>query len=180
MSSAEHEPIGDDYEGAGGAGREAAGGETVVPASPEEAWEAVTDPDQLGEWLGDVTELELEPGGGLSVRVDDEPREGFVEEVSEPRRLVFWWSADGAEASRVEIELEPFGDETIVRVIESRPLTVLDGDGDLAERIGGGAAPELCAGQSAAHICAGLGAAVRSHRARVAGRVHRAGALIAT
>lgn len=117
--------------------------ETVVPASPEETWQAITQPDQLGEWLGEVTELELEPGGDLAIEIDEERHEGFVEEVSESERLVFWWSADEAEASRVEIELEPIGDETVVRVVESRPLTLLDGEGDLAERIGGAAAPEM-------------------------------------
>ena len=124
--------------------RDAAVSETTVPASTEETWEAITDPDRLGEWLGDVTELELEPGGDIAVDVGDERREGFVEEVSEPRRLVFWWSSEEAEASRVEIELQPDGSQTRVRVVESRPLVVLDrGDADLAERIGGGATPQM-------------------------------------
>ena len=55
-------------------------------------------------------------------------RSGFVEEVEEPRRLVFWWRAPGEDATRVEIELEEDdGEGTGVRVTETRPLAMLDG-----------------------------------------------------
>src|SRR5215207_7670557 len=40
--------------------------EVLVPASPEETWEAITDPDQLGEWLGEDAAVELRPGGDLT------------------------------------------------------------------------------------------------------------------
>ena len=54
-----------------------AGSDVLVPASPEETWEAITDPDQLGGWLaGEAAELDLVPGGDLQI---DEPA-GFVEE----------------------------------------------------------------------------------------------------
>ena len=100
-----------------------AGSDVLVPASPEETWEAITDPDQLGEWLaGEDAELDLVPGGDL--RIDE--RDGFVEEVDAPRRFVFWWAAPGEESSRVEIDLEPEPDGTRVRVVESRPLRELD------------------------------------------------------
>ena len=107
--------------------------ETVVPASPEETWEAITDPERLGEWLGEGADVDLRPGGDL--RIDE--RDGFVEEVDEPRRLVFWWAAPGEESSRVEIDLEPEPDGTRVRVVESRPLRELDA--------ADARAPELCA-----------------------------------
>ena len=64
-------------------------------------------PSSSSEWLGEDAEVDLRPGGDLTIRVDDGERSGFVEEVDEPRRLVFWWSADDEESSRVEIELEP-------------------------------------------------------------------------
>ena len=100
--------------------------ETVLPGTPEEAWRAITESD----WLG---KLDPTPGG----RVCGEGREGFVEEVEAPRRLSFWWSTDGEDATRVEIELEETEDGTRVRVIESRPLAVLDAYGsDLGAAIG--------------------------------------------
>ena len=116
---------------------DAAERDVVVPASPEETWEAITDPDQLGEWLGDDAEIDLRPGGDLTIRVEEGERSGFVEEVDEPRRLVFWWTAGEEESSRVEIDLEPAVDGTRVRVVESRPLREL-------ERLSA-SQPELCA-----------------------------------
>ena len=58
--------------------------------------------------------------------------------------------AGDGEASRVEIELEPDDDGTRVRVVESRPLHVLDARGiEVESWLGGGSpevrAPELCA-----------------------------------
>ena len=99
--------------------------EVLVPATPEEAWEAITDPEQLGEWLAEDAEVELRPGGDLRIGLGDEERTGFVEEVDEPRRLVFWWAPGGEESSRVEIDLEPEPEGTRVRVIETRPLADL-------------------------------------------------------
>jgi uncharacterized protein YndB with AHSA1/START domain len=101
--------------------------EILVPAGPDETWEAITDPEQLREWLGRDAEVELEPGGELAIELEGEgERRGFFEEIDAPRRLVFWWSAEDAEASRVEIELEPEPAGTRVRVVESRPLALLD------------------------------------------------------
>jgi uncharacterized protein YndB with AHSA1/START domain len=103
--------------------------ETVVPATPPEAWRAVTE----SSWLGEGVRIEPRPGGDVS----GGGREGFVEEAEPPRRLVFWWRAAGGDATRVEIELRPAGDRTRVRVVESRPLAVLDAYGsDLGAAIG--------------------------------------------
>ncbi len=100
---------------------EQAESQTVVPATPEETWEALTDPGQVGEWFGEDAEVELRPGGDLVIG----ERSGFVEEVVEPSRFVFWWAGDGEESSRVEIELEPAVGGTRVRVVETRPLQAL-------------------------------------------------------
>lgn len=101
--------------------------ETVVQASREEAWRAVLESD----WLG--VRIDPRPGGG----VEGEGRGGFVEEADAPRRLAFWWGAEGEDSTRVEIELEEAEEGTIVRVAESRPLAVLDAYGsDLGAAIG--------------------------------------------
>lgn len=92
--------------------------ELVVPDEPERVWETLAEP----EWLGANASIELRPDG--DVRVGD--RSGFVEEADAPRRLTFWWSAEGEESTRVELELLPDLDGTRVRVVESRPLAALD------------------------------------------------------
>ena len=59
-----------------------AGTETVVvhsverdvelPVEPEEAWEAVSDPERLGHWLGGDVEMDPVPGGEFHIRFDGE------------------------------------------------------------------------------------------------------------
>lgn len=110
-----------------------ASSETVVPASLDETWESITQAEQLEEWLGDDVNIEFEPGGEVTVRDGEDERTGFVEEIAEPRRLVFWWSTDGADSTRVAIDLAPAEGGTRVRVVESRPLAVLDAPGGPAD-----------------------------------------------
>jgi len=115
--------------------------ELMVPEGAEEVWRSLAEPD----WLGEDAAIELREAG--DVRAGE--RDGFVEEADAPRRLVFWWSAPGDEATRVEIELDEVDEGTRVRVIESRPLEILDGR-DLAVEFGGrssgGADPVALAG----------------------------------
>jgi hypothetical protein len=49
-----------------------------------------------------------------------------VEDVSFPERLSFWWALDDEPASRVELRIEAHGESTRLRVVETRPLEVLD------------------------------------------------------
>ena len=92
--------------------------EITLPVAPDEVWDSLAEP----AWLGEDASIDLRPSG--EVRAGE--RSGFVEEVDEPRRLVFWWSRPGEDATRVEIELEAAGEQTVLRVLESRPLALLD------------------------------------------------------
>jgi uncharacterized protein YndB with AHSA1/START domain len=88
--------------------------EITLPATPAEVWDSLTEP----AWLGEDASIDLRPAG--------EVRVGFVEQADEPRRLVFWWSQPEEDATRVEIDLEETDGETVLRVVESRPLAMLD------------------------------------------------------
>jgi uncharacterized protein YndB with AHSA1/START domain len=93
--------------------------EITLHAPAREVWESLADAD----WLGEDASIDPRPAG--EVRCGE--RSGFVEEAEEPRQLVFWWSAPGEDATRVEVELEEDGHgATTVRVVESRPLALLD------------------------------------------------------
>jgi uncharacterized protein YndB with AHSA1/START domain len=114
--------------------------ELTVPEPAEEVWRSLAEP----EWLGEDATIELREAG--DVRAGE--RSGFVEEADAPRRLVFWWSAPGEEATRVELDLDETDAGTHIRVTESRPLAILDGR-DLAIEFGGmqgGAGPVATAG----------------------------------
>jgi uncharacterized protein YndB with AHSA1/START domain len=94
--------------------------EITLPATPDEVWDSLAEP----AWLGTDAAIDLQPAG----EVHAGERSGFVEEAEEPRRLVFWWSRPGEDATRVEISLDEDieGEATVVRVVESRPLALLD------------------------------------------------------
>ncbi len=96
--------------------------ELLIAASPDEVWDAVT-----GEgWLADEVILDLTPGGDAEFRSRDEVKTGWVEEVLAPERLAFWWAVDGEPATRVELTLTPAEHATRLRVVETRPLELLD------------------------------------------------------
>jgi uncharacterized protein YndB with AHSA1/START domain len=96
--------------------------ELVVDASPEEVWDAI-----VGDgWLADEVELDLRVGGDAIFRSGQQTRTGWVEDVLAPERLAFWWAVDGQPATRVELRVLTEQDATRVRVVESRPLDVLD------------------------------------------------------
>jgi uncharacterized protein YndB with AHSA1/START domain len=90
--------------------------ETLLPADPEEVWEALTDADRLAEWLAPEVELEPYEGGEISVRDGDDERTGTVETVIERERLTFTWARPGDEPSRVEwtVEAIPAGTRFVV------------------------------------------------------------------
>ena len=107
--------------------------EVVLPVPRERAWELITEPSELKEWLGD--EVEFEPEENAPLRVDD--REGVVEEVAEQERIVFRWGD-----SRVEWALEDAPGGTRFLVTEHRYA---------ADTITWG--PKLMALSGAANLC---------------------------
>jgi uncharacterized protein YndB with AHSA1/START domain len=108
--------------------------ELVLEAPVEEVWEAITGDG----WLAEEVFLDLRPGGEASFRSERETRTGWIEEALAPSRLTFWWSADDQPASRVELTLDPDQDgATRLRVVESRPLDVLDLVGTPLQRSSG-------------------------------------------
>jgi uncharacterized protein YndB with AHSA1/START domain len=90
--------------------------EIVVPESPAEVWEALTEPERLEEWFATEVELDARPGGrGVFRWGDGEEQRATVREVEEAERLVLDWD-DGGE---VVLELEEVPDGTRVRVVET-------------------------------------------------------------
>jgi uncharacterized protein YndB with AHSA1/START domain len=94
----------------------------LIDAAPETVWNAVT----ADGWLADEVDLDLRPGGDASFRSTDSVKTGWVEDVSAPNRLAFWWAADGEPATRVELTLHEERESTLIRVVETRPLDLLD------------------------------------------------------
>jgi len=89
--------------------------EVVVPAPPDEVWQALTEPERLEEWFANEVELDVRPGGAGLFRWDDgEERRAVVREVAPEERLVLDWDDEG----RVVFTLEEVPDGTLVSVRE--------------------------------------------------------------
>jgi uncharacterized protein YndB with AHSA1/START domain len=90
--------------------------EIVFPASPDEVWEALTDPEQLEEWFANDVELDVREGGDGVFRWDEgEVRRAKVLVVEPGERLVFDWADEG----EVEFTLEEVEEGTRLLVRES-------------------------------------------------------------
>jgi uncharacterized protein YndB with AHSA1/START domain len=97
----------------------------TLPTDLADAWELLTDPDELALWLGDDVRLDPTPGAaGRVLERDGSDRALVVHDVEPERRLSWTWWPEGGDpgaGSHVEITLSPADGGTLVRVVE-RPL----------------------------------------------------------
>lgn len=101
--------------------------EIVVAAPVERVWEVLTDPRHVGVWFGDAgAEIDLRPGGAMTLRWREHgTHPGVVEVVEPPHRFSFRGGhAAGEEptagnSTLVEFTLTAEGDSTRLRVVES-------------------------------------------------------------
>src|SRR5215471_2383637 len=70
--------------------------EIVLPATRDDVWEALTDPERLEDWFANDVDLDLREGGGASFRWSNgEERHATVTEIEPERRLAFDWEDEG-------------------------------------------------------------------------------------
>jgi uncharacterized protein YndB with AHSA1/START domain len=111
--------------------------ETLVEASPEEVWEALTDEDRLEEWLAPDVELDPVEGGEIVVRDGEDRRAGTVETFEEGERFAFTWSRPGDGESFVEFTIEALPGGSRVTVVETPIETITTAAGPTAMAAGG-------------------------------------------
>lgn len=95
-----------------------------IAASPETVFTLLTDPEQYVRWKGETARLDPRRGGAFDVGFAGGARVlGEYLEVVPNRRVVFTWGWDspaavvGPGGSRVEIDLEPIGTGTRLRLV---------------------------------------------------------------
>jgi uncharacterized protein YndB with AHSA1/START domain len=110
----------------------------VIPAGPDDVWDALVDPARLADWFADeVDGGELVRDAEVVFRWDDgSERVGVVDEADAPRRLAFRWAEPGGEQSEVAFELAEEAAGTRVTVVERMP-TVRSAVGGWAGRLTG-------------------------------------------
>ena len=96
--------------------------DVVLPASPEEVWGAITQPDRIAHWFGAEVEIDLVPGGGAHFTFPDGgSRQAVVVDVDPSRRFSFEWD-DG---TLVEFVLEEVEEGTHLTVVESNDVALV-------------------------------------------------------
>lgn len=96
--------------------------ETRVKASPETLWDFLVEPEMMARWMGRANELDPRQGGVYRVEISDQVQAvGEYLEVEPHSRILlsFGWEghpAVGPGSTKVEITLQPDGDETVVRL----------------------------------------------------------------
>jgi uncharacterized protein YndB with AHSA1/START domain len=109
--------------------------EIVIDAPPSVVWSIVTEGQHLAGWFSDEAEIELRPGGRLSLTWREHGTyEGRVEAVDPPRLFAFRWQTregafSDANSTLVAITLEPMDAGTLLRVVESGFATLPWPDG---------------------------------------------------
>jgi uncharacterized protein YndB with AHSA1/START domain len=103
--------------------------EILIEAPVELVWRVVTQPEHISGWFSDSVELELTPGGAMTLHWEQHSRavRGRVERVEPPRYFSFRWvvPTDGEEevgddnSTLVEFSLSPEDDRTRLTVVES-------------------------------------------------------------
>jgi uncharacterized protein YndB with AHSA1/START domain len=111
--------------------------EVLLPASPAEVWDALTDGKRVSEWFGAEVEVESRLGGRVRFRWRDGGERGAVIEALETQRLlVLRWlpfekDAEGKTRTRpstkVRFTLEPREQGTLLAVQETLPTRPLHG-----------------------------------------------------
>jgi uncharacterized protein YndB with AHSA1/START domain len=97
--------------------------EISIAARPETVWDFFVDPRKAERWMGISALLDPRPGGEYRVEVvSGNVALGEFVEVDPPHRLVWTWgwtdqsvSPVAPGSSRIEVELVPEGDGTLLR-----------------------------------------------------------------
>ena len=119
--------------------------DVFIAAPVSRVWEVVTEPRHVGMWFGngEPAEIELCPGGRIVFDHGDHGKlPAVIEKVDEPNLLSFRWAADDTDgrepsstnATLVELILEPEGEGTRLRIVESGFAGVIAEPGVLERR----------------------------------------------
>ena len=104
--------------------------ETVIHAPVERVWALITEAEHVGRWFGDAgAEIDLRPGGEMVLRwTEHGTSHGRVVAVEPHTRFSYRWAPfkdpggeepDDGNSTLVEFTLQPEGDATRLRVVET-------------------------------------------------------------
>jgi uncharacterized protein YndB with AHSA1/START domain len=100
--------------------------EILIDAPQDVVWAIVTEPEHVGTWFSDAAEIDLRPGGEVSLTWDEHgTARAWVEKVEPPHVFSFRWArpVEGepreGNSTLVELTLSAEGESTRLRVVET-------------------------------------------------------------
>ena len=111
--------------------------EIVINAPVERVWAALTEAQHIGTWFGQSAEVDLRPGGTMTITWEEYGTARTTIERIEPKSFFSWrWTPGGIKDSTpdnttlVEFSLVPEGTGTRLKVVESgfRKLKVTEAE----------------------------------------------------
>lgn len=100
--------------------------EILIDAPQDVVWAIVTEPEHVGAWFSDAAEIDLRPGGGVTLTWDEHgTARAVVEKVEPPHAFSFRWArpVEGeprkGNSTLVELTLASEGERTRLRVVET-------------------------------------------------------------
>ena len=121
--------------------------EVTIEAPVERVWSVITEAEHLGRWFGDAgAEIDLRPGGAMVLRWSEHgTSHGRVVDVERNARFSYRWAPfkdpAGEEpvegnSTLVEFTLQPEGDGTRLRVVESGFASLATSDEQRTKNLG--------------------------------------------
>lgn len=94
--------------------------ERDLDADPATVWEAITEPERLGQWLDADVDVDISEGSEGTITLGDTGDRSvvLVETVDEGERLVFRWATATEAPTEVSIDIAPTTTGTRIRVVE--------------------------------------------------------------
>jgi len=95
--------------------------ERTISGKPEDVYYAVSTSQGWRDWLADAAYFRATPGGSFHLSWDTGwYASGTVETMEKPNKIVLTWSGkDAPGATQVAISLEPAGESTLAKVVQS-------------------------------------------------------------
>jgi uncharacterized protein YndB with AHSA1/START domain len=97
----------------------------TLTRAPRDVWQALTTAEGLSAWFGERASIDLRPGGAATLTFGgDMTVDMRIERVDEPTVFAYTWRLpdlpeDDPRRTYVEFTLEPEGDGTLLRVVET-------------------------------------------------------------
>jgi uncharacterized protein YndB with AHSA1/START domain len=97
----------------------------TLTSPPREVWRALTTAEGLSAWFGERASIDLRPGGAATITFAGGMTVDMrVERVENPTVFAYTWRLpdlpeDDPRRTYVEFTLEPHGDGTLLRVVET-------------------------------------------------------------